>query len=200
MVHKWGLIWMIKDWEVKYDTALGNTYFHLSKYSVTSGNKFTEEDVPDGTTISDNRVSKIETVSLSAIFIGEDFQNRYDILKKLENSDDTNNFYVRPKFEGGRREFIRNLGIETIVKEVGNEENCIYCTINLKQINKSTVAISTTTYKGRAKNVKLEAQEPSEIEIEKADIILTEKKKQEIYQASYFNDVNKLDELLLGGG
>lgn len=199
MERRWGLIWMTKEWEIKYDAALGSTYFHLEKYSLASGNKFTEETIPGGSTISDNRKSKIVTASLTAIFIGEGFQDRYDALKKMENSDNTNNFYVRPKFKGGKREFVRNLGIEAITKDVGAEENCIFCTINLKQLNKSTVAVSTTTYKGQTKNVKLESEEPSEVEIEKAGRVLTEEKKREIYIASYFNDVDKLDELLLGG-
>ncbi len=185
---------MSKEWEIQYDAALGDVFFHLSNYSITSGNQFTEETIPDNATLSDHRKSKQVQVSATAIFIGNGFQSRYDALKELENSDDTFDFYVRPKFEGGKREFVKNCGIETITKNVGNEENCIYCTISLKEIMKGSVAVSNTTYTPiptkdtKTSNVKGETDKPSETEEEKAKETLTEEKYKFLYAQTNVDD------------
>ncbi|GLI57718.1 hypothetical protein PM10SUCC1_32320 [Propionigenium maris DSM 9537] len=189
---------MTREWEINYDIALGDVYFHAFSYSVASGNQFTQEVIPDNSTLSDHKKKKQVGVSISAIFIGDDFQSRYDALKELEDSDDTYDFYVRPKFEGGKREFIRNCGIETITKEVGAEENCIYCTIVLKQISKGSVAVSKTSYEAppapvpkkekKPSNVKLEPEVPSEVEKEKAVETLTEEKYGDTYLYNYVDD------------
>lgn len=189
------------NWEIRYDAILGSLCLNILDYSVKSGNDFTSESIPDNADLSDHRKARAISVSINAMFVGEGYEDRFDKLKTLEGSDDTYTFYVRSKHGSTKREVIYNCAIESVNKKVGNEDNCIFCSISLKEIKKGTITKAITKYEKiespiiekseTSKNVFLEEYSPNEIEKERAKSILSP----EIWQEIYGGVANETDSL-----